>query len=188
MLELVGRLREHASVSYDPNVRAELLGDRASAADKAERCVAVSDIVKASDEDLRWLYPGQSEADIAARWLETGPALMVVTRGGDGAMAYARGGNAAFVASPSVQVVDTVGAGDSFMSATLDALAAADLLGADSDADARAGGLGAMSEADLARVLEYAAVAAAVTVSRPGADPPTASELRSALADRSGKP
>lgn len=180
VLDLVGRLRGHASVSYDPNVRAELLGYRADAVEKAEHCVAISDVVKASDEDLRWLYPGRPEAEVAARWLESGPALVMITRGGDGAEAFTRDGRTASVTSPSVRVVDTVGAGDSFMSAILDALAAANLLGA----DARKGALGAMVESELARMLGYAAAAAGVTVSRPGADPPTAAELRSAVAGR----
>lgn len=174
--ELVMRLREHATVSYDPNIRAELMGDRDDVIGKVESCVALSDIVKASDEDIRWLYPDRPEASVAADWLESGPALVVITRGADGAAAYTRD-TTAHVKSRRVAVADTVGAGDSFMSATLDALAAARLLGS----PAR-DGLRALSELELARVLDRAAAAAALTVSRPGANPPTAAELGTAIA------
>lgn len=181
VLETARRLRDHATVSYDPNVRADLLGDRKDAVAKAGHCVAVSDIVKASDEDLRWLYPERDEAAVAASWLGQGPELVLITRGGDGAVAYTRR-HTASMPSRRVRVVDTVGAGDSFMSAALDALAAEGLLGA----GARASGLASMSEAELFTVLDHACAAAAVTVSRAGANPPTDAELRSALLDRTG--
>ncbi|GFM95493.1 hypothetical protein Sfulv_03040 [Streptomyces fulvorobeus] len=73
--------RTEATVSYDPNVRPELMGDHAAAVRRVERCVALSDIVKASDEDLEWLYPGEDPGKAAARWQATGPALALVTRG-----------------------------------------------------------------------------------------------------------
>ena len=169
---LVSRLREHATVSYDPNVRAELLGDRADVIGKVERCIALSDIVKASDEDVRWLYPELSEASIASAWLKAGPALVVITRGADGAIAHTRDKMTSIKSSP-VAVADTVGAGDSFMSATLDALAAEERLGA-----AARNSLAALTTPELSKVLSHATAAAALTVSRAGANPPTASELR----------
>ena len=176
VFDLVRGLRGQATVSYDPNVRADLVGSRAEAVAKAERCVALADLVKASDEDLRWLYPDRAEADVAAAWLAAGPAAFVlVTRGAGGAVGYRRGGGVSFVASPRVEVADTVGAGDAFMSATLDALAAEQLLGADGRA-----GLASIAESALSRVLGYAIAAATLTVSRPGANPPTAAELREA--------
>ncbi|MFE3110693.1 carbohydrate kinase [Kitasatospora indigofera] len=172
VVALAERLRAAASVSYDPNIRPALSGDRAGALGRVERCVALSDLVKASDEDLAWLYPGEPVERVAARWLAAGPAVVVVTRGGDGAVGFTR---SAEVARPAVRttVVDTVGAGDSFMSATLDALAARSLLGA----PARAA-LAALDGPALADVLAQAALAAAVTVSRAGANPPDAAELR----------
>ncbi|QMU68784.1 carbohydrate kinase [Streptacidiphilus sp. P02-A3a] len=170
-LAAVARLRQRATVSYDPNVRVQLMGERAAAVAQVERCVALSDLVKASDEDLDWLYPGEKARSVAARWLALGPAAVLVTRGGDGSTGFTRTGSAD-AAVPPTTVADTVGAGDSFMAATLDALAARGLLGA----PARPG-LAALPADLLGAVLRHAADAAAITVSRPGANPPTAEEL-----------
>jgi len=171
-LAMVARLRERATVSYDPNVRVQLMGERAAAVTQVERCVALSDLAKASDEDLAWLYPGEPEQSVAARWLALGPAAVLVTRGSQGSVGFTRGG-ATTAPAPATTVADTVGAGDSFMSATLDALAALGLLGG----PARPA-LAALTADALAGVLHRAAAAAAITVSRPGANPPTAQELR----------
>ncbi|MCX4986227.1 carbohydrate kinase [Streptomyces sp. NBC_00572] len=172
------RLRERATVSYDPNVRPELMGEHEEAVARVERCVALSDLVKASDEDLAWLYPGEEPHTVAARWLALGPAVVLVTRGADGSLALTRHHTVAAEA-PRVDVVDTVGAGDSFMSAVLDTLA-----GRGRDA---LRGLGAEY---LAGLLRRAGTAAAVTVSRAGAQPPDRSELDAAgqeFAVRSGR-
>ncbi|MFB6815937.1 carbohydrate kinase [Streptomyces sp. NPDC056347] len=171
----VESLRATATVSYDPNVRPALMGDHATAVRRVERCVALSDVVKASDEDLDWLYPGQEPERVAERWLASGPALVLVTRGGDGALAVLPGGREAVDALPA-EVVDTVGAGDAFMSGALHALAAHGMLGAD--------GRERLRRADRALVtdvLRYAVASAAVTVARAGANPPDAAELRAAL-------
>ena len=170
-LDAVSRLRERATVSYDPNVRPQLMGERHAAVAQVERCVALSDLAKASDEDLAWLYPGEPEQSVAARWLALGPAAVLVTRGGADATGFTRTG-AATVPAVATAVADTVGAGDSFMSAALDALSALGLLGA-----AARPGLAALAPGTLAAVLRHAAAAAAVTVSRPGAAPPTAAEV-----------
>ena len=83
--------REHergrVTISYDPNVRPALLGDAEQARPEIEHLVAVSDVVKVSEEDLRWLYPDRSDEDVARGWLASGPALVVVTRGGAGVYA-----------------------------------------------------------------------------------------------------
>ena len=175
VLGVAAALRPEASVSYDPNIRAALLGDRAEVVRQVERCVGLSDLVKASDEDLDWLYPGDAPGAVAARWLGLGPAVVLVTRGGDGATGFTAGTGSSGAAVPAVaaDVVDTVGAGDSFMSAVLDALAERDLLGA-----AARPALAALDAAALASVLRHAAAAAAVTVSRAGANPPDRGELR----------
>jgi fructokinase len=168
-----------ATVSYDPNVRPALFGDRARAVASVEECVALSDVVKASDEDLAWLYPGAAPGEAARRWLGLGPAAVLVTRGGAGALALtAEGETLAAEAVPAV-VVDTVGAGDSFMSATLDALAARGLLGRGARRALASIGAPALRE-----VLAHAATAAALTVSRAGAHPPTAAELAEAAPRR----
>ncbi|APE19755.1 MULTISPECIES: carbohydrate kinase family protein [Streptomyces] len=163
------RLRDRATVSYDPNVRPALMGEHGPAVTRVERCVGLSDLVKASDEDLAWLYPGEEPNAVAARWLSLGPAVVLVTRGAQGALAFTRDHTVAADA-PRVTVVDTVGAGDSFMSAALDAL-----VGRGRDA------LGALGAGDLAELLRVAAAAAAVTVSRAGAQPPDRAELDAAL-------
>ncbi|GAB2718567.1 carbohydrate kinase family protein [Kitasatospora kifunensis] len=175
-LDLVAGLREGATVSYDPNIRPALLGSPTEVRAQVERCVALSDVVKASDEDLDWLYPDRTPEQVAAAWLAAGPALVLVTRGGAGALAVTRD---ARVDGPAraAEVVDTVGAGDSFMSAALDALAARGLLGAGGRAALRT-----LTESALAALLRHAGAAAAVTVSRAGANPPDVRELAAALA------
>ncbi|MFE3499279.1 carbohydrate kinase [Kitasatospora sp. NPDC059160] len=163
VLALVERWRDRAPVSYDPNVRPALMGDRAAAVRRVERCVALSGLVKASDEDLAWLYPGEPVEAVAERWLALGPDTVAVTLGAEGALALTAAGRRERVAAVPVAVADTVGAGDSFMAALLHARAAG---------------------TDLADCLAEAATAAALTVSRPGANPPSAAELAAALAGR----
>ncbi|MGA5870212.1 carbohydrate kinase family protein [Streptomyces cinereoruber] len=168
------RFRDRATVSYDPNVRPELMGEHGPAVARVERCVDLADLVKASDEDLAWLYPGEGPEAVAARWLDLGPAVVLVTRGAAGSFAVTRHHTVA-AGAPPVDVVDTVGAGDSFMSAVLDATAARD----------RAA-LGALSAGELAGLLARAGAAAAVTVSRAGAQPPDRAELDAARAAPAG--
>ena len=172
--------REHkrgrVTVSYDPNVRPALLGDAAQARPDIERLVALSDVIKVSDEDLRWLYPNRRDEDVAQAWLASGPALVVVTRGGAGVYAVSAGLELHRQAVP-IDLVDTVGAGDSFTSGLLDGLHRADLV-----SGARRDALAAIDEATLGSVLDAAALIAAITCSRPGADPPTRAEVDAALA------
>ncbi|MEU1285169.1 carbohydrate kinase [Kitasatospora sp. NPDC005856] len=159
---LVERWHGRARISYDPNVRPALMGDRAEAVRRVERWVALSDLVKASDEDLAWLYPGERPEAVAERWLALGPAVVAVTLGAEGAFARTAEGGRAEAAALPVPVADTVGAGDSFMAAFLHARAA---------------------DADLGVCLTQAVTAAALTVARPGANPPSAAELAAALTD-----
>ncbi|MBV6700508.1 carbohydrate kinase [Kitasatospora aureofaciens] len=161
VLELVEQWRGRAGVSYDPNVRPALMGERAEAVRRVERCVALSEVVKASDEDLAWLYPGEGPESVARHWLALGPAVVAVTRGAAGAFALTADGTREEVAAVPVPVADTVGAGDSFMAAFLHTRAAG---------------------APLSTCLMHAVTAAALTVSRPGANPPSAAELATALA------
>ncbi|WP_326614421.1 carbohydrate kinase [Streptomyces anulatus] len=177
VLDIVRAARATATVSYDPNVRPALMGDHAAAVRRVEECVGLSDLVKASDEDLEWLYPGEDPERVAARWLGRGPAVVLVTRGGAGALAVLPGGHIT-VQAPEVYVVDTVGAGDAFMSGTLHALAAHGLLG-----PGARDRLHAVDRGTVTDVLRHAVASAAVTVSRAGANPPGADELREALAD-----
>ncbi|MGH8825710.1 MAG: carbohydrate kinase family protein [Jiangellaceae bacterium] len=163
------------SVVLDPNLRPALLGDRTAARRRLEAQVSTADVVKVSDEDLAWLTPGESPADVAARWLELGPTLVVVTRGSAGASALSHGGARVDVPVHSVQVVDTVGAGDAFTAGLVDALGRHDLLGG--GARAR---LGRCDSATLRAILDHATLVAALTCARRGADPPTAADVDAA--------
>ncbi|PPL20444.1 PfkB family carbohydrate kinase [Microterricola pindariensis] len=164
-------LRASASVSFDPNCRPLLGIAPAAARVAAERFVRSSDIVKASEEDLGWLYPGQSPVEAARRWAEMGPELVVVTRGGDGSVALTPGGAEAIVvdAVRSLGLVDTVGAGDSYMAALVAAIDDAAAIGPERR--------GRLDEQTLRSVLRYASAAAAITCSRAGANPPTRAEV-----------
>ena len=177
VLELVRRARGTCTVSYDPNARPVLMGDPGAARERVETFVAASDVVKVSDEDLAWLVPGTDPVDVATRWLALGPAVVVVTRGGDGATGLCTGGRVD-VAAPAVRVVDTVGAGDAFMAGLLDALSAADLLGVE-----RRDALHGIDPARLEAATRRATRVAALTCARPGADPPTRAELAAAHPD-----
>ena len=128
VVDLVEREHERGrvTVSYDPNVRPALLGDAVRARPDIEHLVAMSDVVKVSDEDLRWLYPDRRDEEVAQDWLASGPALVVVTRGGAGVYAVSAGLELRRAAVP-IDLVDTVGAGDSFTSGLLDGLHRADL-------------------------------------------------------------
>jgi fructokinase len=167
----VSLLRGSATVSYDVNLRPSISGTGPEVVARIERLVAASDIVKASDEDLEGLRPGVSLGDAAVGLLGLGPTVVVVTRGGDGVSLFTGSGRLDLPASP-VRVADTIGAGDTFGAATLHALGERDLLGADARSRLRS-----LDDDGWREVLGYAARAAAVTVSRPGADPPYAHEL-----------
>lgn len=168
---LVGAARERATITYDPNVRPSLMGDRGQARVTIERLVALADVVKVSDEDLEWLFPAEEPSDAAQRWLALGPALVVVTLGSEGALAVCEAGVVS-VPPVVVDVADTVGAGDSFMSGLLDGLWSADMLGV-----RRRDALGAIDLPTVTRILERCARIAGITVSRSGANPPTRAEL-----------
>lgn len=172
VLRILTEARAASTVTYDPNIRPALLGSPDVARPLVERLVGLADVVKASDEDLEWLVPGTSPADVAAQWADAGPGLVVVTRGGEGVLAATAGGLKVTVPAPGVQVADTVGAGDSFMSGLIDGLWTAGLLGAD-----RRAALAAIDKDTLVAILERSARIAAITVSRAGANPPWSAEL-----------
>jgi fructokinase len=166
---LLARLRGQVTISYDPNVRLARRGPVEAGRAAVERVVGLADLVKVSSEDLAWLYPGEDPVAAATRWAQAGPALVVVTLGGDGAVALHSGAAPVHRAAPPVEVVDTVGAGDAFTAGLLGALADRDALAPD-----------ALARADLAAVLDRAGLVAALTCARPGADPPTRAEVESA--------
>ena len=152
-------------ISFDPNVRPRLMPDHADAVAAVEAMVGLATVVKASDEDLRWLYPGRTLQDALTAWRALGPDLVVVTEGGSGAHAVGATGRLVSVPARSVQVVDTVGAGDAFMSGLINALCDRDVAAV------------AASDEILAEVVSDAVLVAALTVMRAGANPPTAADL-----------
>jgi fructokinase len=178
VLAAVEYAHPRATISFDPNCRPSIITDVDYARRHTEKFVSLADVVKASDEDLEWLYPELDVLDAARRWLELGgnegPAMVVVTRGADGPWGVTRAGEAQ-VPAPLVEVADTVGAGDSFMAALLSGLVDRGLDGAQNRKDLRE-----LPAEGLAELLAHAAKAAAVTVSRPGANPPTRAELNGA--------
>ncbi|WP_371810555.1 PfkB family carbohydrate kinase [Cellulosimicrobium sp. 72-3] len=173
--DVVRRARSSAVVSYDPNVRPALVDDPAAVRTRVEELAALADVVKVSDEDLAWFAPATDPLDVARRWSAWGVALVVVTRGGDGATLVRHDGRLVEVPGRAVDVVDTVGAGDTFTGALLDALAARGVRGP-RGADV----LRRLSDAAVRTAARSAAVAASVTVSRAGANPPTRAELHAA--------
>jgi len=171
VLELLTAARAHSTISFDPNCRPAISPDVEASRQRAEAFVALSDVVKASDEDLLWLYPQRTLDESAAAWLSLGPAFVIVTRGPEGPIVLSRTARLE-VPTPVVNVVDTVGAGDSFMSGLLSGLDAANLLGP--DARDR---LHTLSEETLHNLAAYANRTAAITCSRAGSNPPWQAEL-----------
>ena len=171
VLALLERLRPTATISYDINARPGVTGTGLDVLERVEQLASLGDVVKASDEDLAALWPDRSLEDSARHLLSLGPAVVVVTRGGEGALWTSEHGSGETAAVP-VAVADTIGAGDTFGAALVDALWERGLLGADRRSDLRS-----LSAGDWSDVLGWAAGAAAITVSRPGADPPFRHEL-----------
>ncbi len=171
VIEALEAVREKASVSFDPNIRPLVTPDRDSVGKLVERQASLAHMVKASEEDLEWLYPGRAIEESLAAWAKLGPRFCVATLGERGALAVL-GGERIKVPAPPVDVVDTVGAGDSFMSALLSAMDQSSALGAAAAPPERA---------DLERWLSFAAAASAITCTRKGSNPPTRAEVEAQL-------
>jgi len=155
-------------IMLDPNVRPGFIRDEAEYRARLERLLGVADIVKVSDEDLHWLEGPGATTDVARRMLSRGPRLVCVTEGADGATAHHAQGHLTVPTVP-VEVVDTVGAGDTFNAGLLAGLAESGAL--------TRGWLDAPDEDVLEAALTLGCRAAAVTVSRAGANPPMRSDL-----------
>jgi fructokinase len=157
------QVAEFAPIVFDPNVRSVVMNDRDKYLAAVERWVAISSVVKVSDDDLAWLYPDQQYADVARRWISDGAALVVVTRGADGLVGFTADGSVE-VPGVKVDVADTVGAGDTVGAIIVEAMIEKGILSLTGDA--------------LKAVLSRAAVAAGITCSRKGAQPPYKHELK----------
>lgn len=155
--------------SFDPNIRASVLGPRADVLPLVERLARRSSVIKLSDEDASWLHDGLDAAAVSAHYARLGAAIVVVTLGSDGSLVRC-GEETAFVASRTVDVVDTIGAGDSYMAGLLHFLTSE--IGVDAVLSGRVGLVETIQAA------RFAADCAAVTVSRPGADLPSLDDVR----------
>ncbi len=170
--EIALAAREYATVTYDVNARPSIMGQPVEAEPLIERLAARADLIKVSDEDFVWLYPHLDPLDAARQWAQQGPAVVVVTQAERGSTAFTSGGLEVHVPAPEVTIADTVGAGDSYMAGLIDALWTAGLVGA-----SRREQLHAVTQEQLRIAMTWAARIAAITVSRPGADPPRRVEL-----------
>lgn len=166
--ELMQRNKGRRILAFDPNIRPSVIVDEAAYRERLRRMLALADVVKISAADLAWLAPDAAPDDVADAWLAGGASLVVVTLGPDGALAHTARGPVRYPGTP-VAVVDTVGAGDSFMGALLAALAR---LGVERTAQ-----LEALDAEATMTAIGFATRASAITCSRRGADPPWAREL-----------
>ena len=151
-----------APIVFDPNIRPAVMNNREQYVKQVERWVSISSAVKVSDEDLKWLYPNLEIDQVVNNWLAKGPSLIVVTYGEKGLAGY-RQGEKVNVDAVKVKVADTVGAGDTVGAILVEAIVK--------------DGLNTLSGARLEMMVKRAAKAAAITVSRSGANPPTLKEI-----------
>jgi fructokinase len=157
------QVAEFAPIVFDPNIRPSVMGNRDSYEAAVEKWAAISAVIKVSDDDLAWLFPGQSVESIAARWVQDGAFLVVVTRGADGLQGFTARG-ALSVPGVKIDVIDTVGAGDTVGAIVVEAMIEQGIMALQGDV--------------LSDVLTRAAKAAAITCSRKGAEPPYKHELQ----------
>ena len=155
-------------LSLDPNIRPSLIKDRRSHLARLNRLIAMCDILKISDEDVKWMTGKTDLTGAARKWLKAGAKIVAITKGGEGVEAFTKR-FAISLPAVKVKLADTVGAGDTFTAGLLAALARANRLTKPH--------LAAIGEEALREALSFAAQAAAITCSRPGADPPWAREL-----------
>lgn len=163
---LLQQCRHECMITYDPNIRPALLGSHAEAISVFEALVHLTDVVKLSDADAQWLYPRKDLADTAAHLLGLGTGLAVITKGSQGSL-LATAATQLNIPSVKSGVADTIGAGDSYMAALILGLLTR--------------GTDGLAPAVLEQLGRTASMAAAITVRRPGANPPTLQELRTHL-------
>lgn len=165
---LVEQRRARSVIAYDPNVRLNVEPDLGVWRQRVDWMATRSHLLKLSDEDFERLYPGAACDDLAQRWLAAGVRLVMLTRGGDGALAWTREGRCE-VSAPKISVVDTVGAGDTFQASSLVALAELGRLNPD--------GMARVTLDEVRRIAAFAAAAAAITCTRRGPDLPHRAQL-----------
>lgn len=159
-------------IMIDPNIRPSFITNPDAYRARLDRMIGIADIVKVSDEDLNWIYPeATSLEDKVEKLRSAGPSIVVLTRGSDGASGFFGAGQRVDVPVRNVDVVDTVGAGDTFNAGVLAKLVELNLLNKPALADIEADLLG--------KALDHGAKVAAITVSRAGANPPWHHEINS---------
>ena len=157
------RVAEFAPIVFDPNIRPAVMGDRDKYQMAVEKWAAISSVIKVSDDDMAWLYPDQKYQDVAQRWISDGVALVVITRGADGLLGITADGSVE-VPGVKIEVADTVGAGDTVGAIIVEAMIEKGILN--------------LTDEVLKATLHRAAVAAGITCSRKGAQPPYKHELK----------
>jgi fructokinase len=172
-LAMLENARGSATISFDPNCRPKLVSDKVRYVKRMDSFAALANIVRMSDVDFEFLYGGHDYEGRAKSWIAAGAGLVVVTRGDRGAVAWHKQAGAIEVEAPAVEVVDTIGAGDSFQAALLFALRAIGRIEAKS--------LAHVTYEELRRVLTFASACAAFTCGRAGADPPRQAEVSAEL-------
>ena len=178
VVDTVRRIKDHATISYDPNIRPALMVEPGAVVGRVEEIVALADVVKASDEDVNWLYPDEPVEDVMRRWIAAGPSMVVLTRGPWGAYALLAGNrDMLHLDQMSVTVGDTVGAGDSFMAGLVSGLLEAGFLGSLEARDR----LRQAGWSDVQPALHKAVVTSGLTVSRNGAYAPTPQEVQAVV-------
>ncbi len=168
--DLMRREKSRRIMTLDPNIRPSVVrGNEEAYRARLGTMLGLADLIKISAADLGWLVPAGDVAATAANWLADGTAVVVVTRGADGATAYRQGRPPLHRLAEPIELVDTVGAGDSFMGALL---AGFDACGVTSPDELRA-----LDDTTVERVLGFASTVSAITCSRAGADPPWSGEV-----------
>ena len=157
------KVNEFAPIVFDPNVRPSVVGDRVRYAAAVEKWAAISSVIKLSDDDVKWLYPDESFESVAQRWISQGASVVVITRGSEGLVGFSAAGSVE-VPGVKIEVADTVGAGDTVGAILVEAMAEK--------------GLENLTGEVLKAALHRAAVAAGITCSRKGAQPPYKHELK----------
>ena len=157
------KVNEFAPIVFDPNIRPSVVHDRVRYAAAVEKWAAISSVIKLSDDDVKWLYPDESFESVAKRWVAQGSSVVVITRGSDGLIGFSSAGSVE-VPGVKIEVADTVGAGDTVGAILVEAMVEK--------------GLENLTGEVLKATLHRAAVAAGITCSRKGAQPPYKHELK----------
>jgi fructokinase len=158
----IEKSKDYAPIIYDPNIRSAVISDRDKYQEVVKNWVALSNVIKASEDDLTWLYPDIEPLEIAQMWVKQGVKLVVITKGEDGIIGVSMN-QEIVIPGVKVQVIDTVGAGDTVGAVLVEAIVEF--------------GLDKLTNELLSHTLHRAALAASITCSRSGANPPTKAEL-----------